>query len=105
MLEVGSKQKYISSNYSVTSKDMICDPDCGTAGFLIAASEHLVEHNSDTIYKGVSTLVGLDRAAAQRAFSELLNDQCLSPQQVRFVEMVIDQLTTRGVVAADTAVI
>jgi type I restriction enzyme M protein len=34
-----------------TPKDVICDPACGTAGFLIAASEHLVEHHSDTIYK------------------------------------------------------
>ena len=32
-------------------KDVICDPACGTAGFLIAASEHLVDHHSDTIYK------------------------------------------------------
>jgi type I restriction enzyme M protein len=34
-----------------TPRDVICDPACGTAGFLIAASEHLVEHHSDTIYK------------------------------------------------------
>ncbi|MCH8241655.1 MAG: SAM-dependent DNA methyltransferase, partial [Planctomycetes bacterium] len=34
-----------------TPKDVICDPACGTAGFLIAASEYLVEHHSDTIYK------------------------------------------------------
>ena len=34
-----------------TPKDVICDPACGTAGFLIAASEHLVENHSDTIYK------------------------------------------------------
>ncbi len=34
-----------------TPKDVICDPACGTAGFLIAASEHLVEHHSGTIYK------------------------------------------------------
>jgi type I restriction enzyme M protein len=34
-----------------TPKDMICDPACGTAGFLIAASEYLVAHHSDTIYK------------------------------------------------------
>jgi type I restriction enzyme M protein len=32
-------------------KDVICDPACGTAGFLISASEYLVEHYSDTIYK------------------------------------------------------
>ena len=32
-------------------KDVICDPACGTAGFLIAASEYLLEHHGDTIYK------------------------------------------------------
>ena len=42
-------------------KDVICDPACGTAGFLVAASEHLVEHHSDTIYKD---------AAACRHFNE-----------------------------------
>jgi type I restriction enzyme M protein len=34
-----------------TPKDVICDPACGTAGFLIAASEYLVDHHSDSIYK------------------------------------------------------
>jgi len=34
-----------------TPKDIICDPACGTAGFLIAASEYLVDHHSDSIYK------------------------------------------------------
>ena len=44
-----------------TPKDVICDPACGTAGFLVAASEHLVEHHSDTIYKN---------ATARRHFNE-----------------------------------
>ena len=48
----------------------------------------------------VRTLVGLDRAAAQAAFSEFLNDHSLSPPQIRFVELVIDQLTARGVMEA-----
>lgn len=34
-----------------TPKDVICDPACGTAGFLIAASEHLRAHHADAIYK------------------------------------------------------
>ena len=42
-------------------KDVICDPACGTAGFLVAAFEHLVELHSDHIYKD---------AAARRRFSE-----------------------------------
>lgn len=42
----------------------------------------------------------MDRSAAQSAFSEFLNDQSLTPAQIRFVEMVIDQLTARGVMEA-----
>ena len=44
-----------------TPKDVICDPACGTAGFLVAASEHLVEHHGDRIYKD---------AQARRRFNE-----------------------------------
>ena len=42
-------------------EDVICDPACGTAGFLIAASEHLVAHHSEAIYKS---------AAARRRFND-----------------------------------
>lgn len=38
-----------------TPKDIICDPACGTAGFLIAASEFLVKHHSNAIYKDVKS--------------------------------------------------
>ena len=44
-----------------TPDDVICDPACGTAGFLVAASEHLVEHHGDRIYKD---------AQARRRFNE-----------------------------------
>ena len=37
-----------------TPKDVICDPACGTAGFLVAVSERLVEHHSDNIYKNTA---------------------------------------------------
>jgi type I restriction enzyme R subunit len=48
----------------------------------------------------VRSLVGMDRASAQAAFSSYLNDRSLTPQQMRFIEMVIDQLTARGVMEA-----
>ncbi len=44
-----------------TPKDIICDPACGTAGFLVAASEYLVEHHSDVIYRD---------AVSRRRFNE-----------------------------------
>ena len=34
-----------------TPKDVICDPACGTAGFLVAASEYIQHHHGDAIYK------------------------------------------------------
>jgi type I restriction enzyme, R subunit len=46
----------------------------------------------------VRSLVGMDRSAAQAAFSQFLNDRSLTAQQIRFVELVIDQLTARGVI-------
>jgi type I restriction enzyme R subunit len=49
----------------------------------------------------VRTLVGLDRAAAQALFAEYLADRRLTSPQIRFVEMVIEQLSVRGVIEAD----
>jgi type I restriction enzyme M protein len=44
-----------------TPKDTICDPACGTVGFLTAASQYLMQHHGDAIYKD---------AAARRKFNE-----------------------------------
>jgi type I restriction enzyme M protein len=44
-----------------TPKDKICDPACGTAGFLIAASEYLLKHHGSEIYASES---------ARRTFNE-----------------------------------
>ena len=38
-----------------TPKDKICDPACGTAGFLIATSEYLTTHHGDAIYKDTAS--------------------------------------------------
>ena len=45
----------------------------------------------------VRSMVGMDRAAAQEIFSEFLSNRSLTTPQIRFIEMVIDQLTARGV--------
>lgn len=57
----------------------------------------LVRSESPSLAHFVRKLVGLDRAAAQAAFSGFLSDRSLTPDQIRFVELVIDQLTARGV--------
>lgn len=57
----------------------------------------LVRTESPSLVHFVRRLVGMDRGAAQHAFSAFLTDHRLSPPQIRFVELVIDQLTSRGV--------
>lgn len=35
--------------------DTICDPACGTAGFLVAAAQYLVTHHTDEIYRSTQS--------------------------------------------------
>ena len=46
----------------------------------------------------IRSLVGLDRAAAKRAFAKFLDNKRYSTNQIRFVDMVIDYLTEHGTV-------
>jgi len=45
----------------------------------------------------VRSLVGLDRNAAKEAFGQFLDANRFSSQQIRFVEMIIERLTQRGI--------
>lgn len=47
----------------------------------------------------VRSLVGMDEATAKQAFARFLDDTSLTAPQIRFVEMIIEQLTSRGVMA------
>jgi type I restriction enzyme R subunit len=47
----------------------------------------------------IRSLVGLDRAAAAEAFAAYLDGARFSVEQIRFVELIIDELTANGVVA------
>ena len=57
----------------------------------------LARSDAPSLAHFVRSIVGMDRAAAQEVFSEFLSNRSLTTPQIRFVEMVIDQLTARGV--------
>ena len=57
----------------------------------------LARNDAPSLAHFVRSLVGMDRAAAQESFSEFLSNRNLTTPQIRFIEMVIDQLTARGV--------
>ncbi|MDE0067521.1 MAG: hypothetical protein OXN44_11705, partial [Acidimicrobiaceae bacterium] len=46
----------------------------------------------------IRSLVGLNRAAAKRAFAKFLDDKHYNVNQIRFVEMVINYLTEHGTI-------
>ena len=57
----------------------------------------LARSDAPSLAHFVRSMVGMDRAAAQEVFSEFLSNRSLTTPQIRFIEMVIDQLTARGV--------
>ena len=61
----------------------------------------LTKTEAPSLVHFVRSMVGLDRTTAQAAFSTFLEDQSLTATQIRFVELIIDQLTSRGVMNAD----
>ena len=57
----------------------------------------LARSDAPSLAHFVRSMVGMDRAAAQEVFSEFLSNRSLTTPQIHFIEMVIDQLTARGV--------
>ena len=63
-------------------------------------SDLLTRSETPSLAHFVRSMVGMDRSAAQEAFSQFLSDRSLTTPQIRFIEMIIDQLTSRGVMDA-----
>lgn len=56
--------------------------------------------NQGSLTVFIRSLVGLDRNAAKQAFARYLDEAQFNTTQIRFVEMIIDHLTQRGVMDA-----
>ena len=56
-----------------------------------------VEQRAGTLGLFIRSLVGLDRVAATEAFAGYLDESRFSVDQVRFVSMIVDELTANGV--------
>ena len=68
------------------------------AGVGDEASFTLASQRAGNLGYFVRSLIGLDRAAAKDAFAEFLDDKRYSRSQIDFVNLIIDELTERGVV-------
>lgn len=63
-------------------------------------SDLLARRKTPSLAHFVRSIVGMDRSASQAAFSQFLGDESLTSAQIRFIEMIIEQLTSRGVMEA-----
>ena len=51
--------------------------------------------------KFIRSIVGIDAQAAKLAFAEILNNQTLNAQQIKFIDTIINYLTIKGVIDPD----
>lgn len=63
--------------------------------------EFVQVYGEQPLGKFIRGIVGLDINAAKEAFGEFLNAGSLSADQIRFVDMIIDYLSTNGLIDAD----
>jgi type I site-specific restriction endonuclease len=56
----------------------------------------LAESSAGSLGRFVRSLVGLERSAVEKAFAGLLNRQTFGVNQIRFLELVVDELTRNG---------
>lgn len=58
----------------------------------------LEQNNAPNLAWFVRKIVGMDRNAAKEAFAKYLDDRSLNERQIRFVELIIDQLSAQGII-------
>ncbi len=67
----------------------------GTIG---TKAEFTKAYGTQPLGKFVRSIVGLDINAAKLAFAEILNNQILNSQQIRFMDTIINYLNVKGVI-------
>lgn len=61
-------------------------------------SDYEKEYGNTSVSKLVRKIVGLDRQAANEAFSEFLSEEKMNVNQIRFVKLIIDYVVTNGMI-------
>lgn len=61
-------------------------------------AEYEKEYGNTPVSKLVRKIVGLDRGAANEAFSKFLSEEKLNVIQIRYVKLIVDYVVTNGVI-------
>ena len=60
--------------------------------------EFIKAYGNQPLGKFIRSIVGMDIQATRLAFSKFINNPALNPQQIRFVDMIIQYLSTNGII-------
>lgn len=85
----------LRNNKKLTSQDLKALEDLMWKE-LGSHADYEKEFGSTPVTKLVRKIVGLDRQAANEAFSEFLNNEILNTKQIHFVKLVIDYVVANG---------
>ncbi len=67
-------------------------------GSLGSKEEFIKVYGIQPLGKFIRSILGLEVNAAKQAFAEILNNQTLNSQQIRFMDTIIDFLTAKGMI-------
>lgn len=70
----------------------------GTVG---TKAEFTKAYGDQPLGKFIRSIVGLEINAAKMAFAEILNNQTLNAQQIRFIDTIVNFLTVKGIIESD----
>jgi type I restriction enzyme R subunit len=65
-------------------------------GNLGTKEEFIKAYGEQPFGKFIRSILGLEAQAAKQAFAEILNNQTLNANQIRFMDKIIDYLTVKG---------
>jgi type I restriction enzyme R subunit len=67
-------------------------------GAIGTKEEFIKAYGEQPLGKFVRNIVGLETAAAKQAFGEILSNQNLTAQQIRFMDTIINFLSVKGII-------
>ena len=91
----------LRNNKRLTKQDLIYLEDLMWKQ-LGSPADYEKEFGKTPVSKLVRKIVGLDRQAANEAFSEFLNNETLNTKQLHFIKLIIDYVVVNGLVEDNT---
>lgn len=89
----------LRNNVPITKGELVVLEDMlFEQGSIGTKAEFIKVYGDQPLGRFISGIVGLDVQAAKLAFAEVLNNQTLNVQQIRFIDTIINFLSVKGVI-------